>query len=84
MRYTKAALLLFAGGTLLGLAVVAADLSRLGRAASGIMALALVLLPVALVADARSLAALKLRRKRPNPRRAPARRRRSPARRARR
>jgi hypothetical protein len=43
-----------------------------------------VLLPVALVADARSLAALKLRRKRPKPRRAPARRRRSPARRARR
>lgn len=84
MRYTKAALLLFAGGTLLGLAVVAADLSRLGRVASGIMALALVLLPIALVVDARGLAVLKLRRKRPKSRRAPARRRRSPSRRVRR
>ena len=58
MRYTKAALLLFALGMLLGLAVVAAELSWPARLASGIMALALVLLPVALVADARGLAVL--------------------------
>jgi len=87
MRYTKAALLLFALGMLLGLAVVAAELSWPARLASGIMALALGLLPVALVADARGLAVLKLRWKRPKTRRARARatsRRRSPARSARR
>ena len=84
MRYTKAALLIFAFGMLLGLAVVAAELYWLGRVASGIMALGLVLLPVGLIADGRGFVILKLRRKRPKPRRAPARRRRSPARRSRR
>jgi hypothetical protein len=73
MRYTKAALLLFGLGSLLGLAVVAAEIFWLGRVASGIMALGLVLLPLALIADGRGFAMLRLRRK-PKKRRAPVRR----------
>jgi hypothetical protein len=83
MRYTKATLLIFGLGMLLGLAVVAAELGGIERAPSGVMALGLALLPIALVADARSFTMLKWRRKPPT-RRAPARRRRSPARRTRR
>jgi hypothetical protein len=84
MRYTKATLLIFGLGMLLGLAVVAAELGGIERIPSGVMALGLALLPVALVADGRAFALLKLRRKPPKARRAPARRRRSPARRTRR
>jgi Flp pilus assembly protein TadB len=80
MRYTKAALLLFGAGALLGLAVVVADLSGFERAASGVMALALLLLPIALLADMRRSArlariAVKLGRgPKPRSRRAPTRR----------
>jgi hypothetical protein len=84
LRYTKAALLLFGFGALLGLAVVAAELSWPARLASGVMALALLLLPVALIADGRGMAMLRLRRPRPKSRRATvSRRRRAPVRRAR-
>jgi hypothetical protein len=86
LRYTKAALLLFGLGALLGLAVVAAELSWPARLASGIMALALLLLPVALIADGRGMAGMRLRWSRPRAkaRRIPAsRRRRAPARRVR-
>ena len=84
MRYTKAALLTFGLGILLGLAVVAAELSWPARLASGIMAIALLLLPVAVIADGRNFARLTLRRARPKPRRSANRRRRVPVRRARR
>jgi hypothetical protein len=83
MRYTKAALLFFGFGILLGLAVVAADFGAIERVASAVMALALVLLPVALIADGRAFATLRLRRKPAKARRTPARRR-APARRSRR
>jgi len=83
MRYTKAALLIFGLGILLGLVVVAAELGRIERVASGVMAIGLVLLPVALIADGRTAVRLPFR-KRPKPRRAsarPTRRRRAPPRR---
>ena len=84
MRYSRSALLLFGAGMLLGLVVVAAKLLYLARVSSGAMALGIVLLPVALVAD--------WRRRKPKPKTktkskstkrttAPARRRRPPARR---
>jgi hypothetical protein len=53
MRYTKAALLVFGLGLMLGLVVVAGELPGFERVASGVMALAIVSLPVALVADGR-------------------------------
>jgi hypothetical protein len=53
VRYSKAALLLFGGGMLLGLLVVAADLRWLARVASGIMGLSLLALPIAVIADLR-------------------------------
>ena len=59
MRYTKAALLIFGAGILLGLAVVAAELAGIERVASGVMALGLVLLPLGLFADIRGFAALR-------------------------
>jgi hypothetical protein len=51
MRYSKWALLLFGAGALLGLVVVSANLSGLGRIASLAMAAGTILLPVALIAD---------------------------------
>jgi hypothetical protein len=59
MRYTKLALLIFGAGMLLGLAVVSANLSGLGRIASLTMAAGIMLVPVALIAD--------LRRRQPKP-----------------
>jgi hypothetical protein len=53
MRYGKAALLLFGLGMLLGLVVVAADVARLERVASTLMALGLLLIPIGLLADLR-------------------------------
>jgi hypothetical protein len=53
MRYTKAALLIFGLGLVLGLVVVAGELPGFERVASGVMALAIVSLPVALIADGR-------------------------------
>jgi hypothetical protein len=53
LRYTKAALLIFGLGLLLGLVVVAGELPGFERIASGVMALAIVSLPVALIADGR-------------------------------
>ena len=51
MRHTRHALLVFGAGALLGLAVVSANLSGLGRIASLTMAAGIALLPVALFAD---------------------------------
>jgi hypothetical protein len=51
MRYSKWALLLFGAGALLGLVVVSANLSGLGRIASVAMAAGAALLPVAMIAD---------------------------------
>jgi hypothetical protein len=53
LRYTKAALLVFGLGLVLGLVVVAGELPGFERIASGVMALAIVSLPVALIADGR-------------------------------
>ena len=51
MPYTKVALLIFGLGVVSGLVVVAGEFARLERVASTVMALGLVLLPVALIAD---------------------------------
>jgi len=56
LRYTKAALLIFGLGMMLGLVVVAGELPGFERVASGVMALSLLLLPFALVADGRGTA----------------------------
>jgi len=56
LRYTKAALLIFGLGLMLGLVVVAGELPGFERVASGVMALAIVSLPFALVADGRGTA----------------------------
>jgi hypothetical protein len=53
MRWSRAALLVFGAGLLLGLAVVSAELRGLARVASWTMALGLAALPVAIVADLR-------------------------------
>ena len=71
MRYTKAALLVFGFGLVLGLVVVAGELPGFERIASGVMALAIVALPLALIADGRGAAIVQRirarlsRRKRP-------------------
>jgi hypothetical protein len=54
MRYSKRALMIFGAGLVLGLVVVAAELPGLARVASVAMALGILLLPLALVADWRS------------------------------
>jgi hypothetical protein len=60
LRYTKAALLVFGFGLALGFVlVVLGGHSRLERAASALMALGLVLIPVALFADGRGIALLR-------------------------
>jgi hypothetical protein len=51
MRYTKAALLVFGCGLLLGLAVIAGEVKSLQRLASGLMALGIACIPVGMVAD---------------------------------
>lgn len=53
MRHTKRALLLFGFGLVFGLTILAAELDSLERAAAAVIALSLLLLPVALVADGR-------------------------------
>src|SRR3982750_1562947 len=53
MRYTKAALLLFGLGLVLGFALIVAEVPGFGWIASGVMALGLVALPVGLLADRR-------------------------------
>jgi hypothetical protein len=58
MRYTKIALLIFGLGLISGLVVVVGEFARLERVASAVMALGLVLLPVALFADGRGMAML--------------------------
>ena len=71
LRYTKSALLIFGLGLVLGLVVVAGELPGFERVASGVMALAIVSLPFALVADGRGTAIVRriragfTRRKRP-------------------
>ena len=71
LRYTKAALLIFGLGLVLGLVVVTGELPGFERVASGVMALAIASLPVALVADGRGTAIVQRiharlsRRKRP-------------------
>jgi hypothetical protein len=54
MRYTKAALLLFGCGLLLGLVVVAGEVKSLQRIASGLMALGIAAIPVGMAVDWRS------------------------------
>ncbi len=89
MRYTKIALLIFGLGMIAGLVVVAGEFSQWERPAAGLMALGLVLIPVALFADGHGMAlvawlAARLSRSRRPPRRAkprsPAARRKRPAR----
>lgn len=89
MRYTKAALLVFGLGLIIGFVVVVGEFSEWERTASAIMALGLVLIPVALFADGRGtavfawIAARLSRRKRKQPRSKPrpsAPRRKAPAR----
>jgi Cu/Ag efflux pump CusA len=53
MRYTKAALLVFGLGLVLGFALIVAEVPGFGWIASGVMALGLVALPVGLLADGR-------------------------------
>jgi hypothetical protein len=86
MRYTKIALLIFGLGLISGLVVVAGEFARLERVASAVMALGLVLLPVALFADGRGMRLLGWiarrfsagRRKKARPKSRPAARRRKP------
>ena len=51
MRYTKAGLLVFGGGLLLGLVVIAGDIKSLQRIASGLMALGIAAIPIGMAAD---------------------------------
>jgi hypothetical protein len=74
LRYTRAALLLFGAGLLLGFVVVVGEFDRWGWTASTLMAVGLVLLPAALLADGHGFAliawiAARFRRnRRPKPR----------------
>jgi hypothetical protein len=84
MRYTKAALLVFGLGLVVGFVVVVGEFSEWERLAAAIMALGLVLIPIGLFADGHGMAAIRCvvarfrRKKRPRPR---AKSRRPPARR---
>ncbi len=51
MRYTKIALLTFGAGLVLGLVVVVAELDRLDRLASSLMALGLIAIPLGMLVD---------------------------------
>ena len=53
MRYTKAALLVFGLGLVVGFALIVAEVPSFGLIGSAIMALGLIGLPVALIADGR-------------------------------
>jgi hypothetical protein len=76
MRYTKAALLVFGLGLVVGLVVVVGEFAEWERAAAAIMALGLALVPVGLFADGHGVAAIRWlaarlsrgRRKKPRPR----------------
>jgi len=59
LRYSKRALLVFGAGLVLGLAVVSAGLDRFGPVASVMMALGIMALPVAVIADLRRIAPAK-------------------------
>jgi hypothetical protein len=86
MRYTKIALLIFGLGLVLGFIIVVGEFARLERVASAVMALGLVLLPVALFADGRGIRVLawiaarfsRGKRKKARPKSRPAARRRKP------
>jgi hypothetical protein len=88
MRYTKASLAIFGLGLVFGFVIVVGEFARLERVASAVMALGLVLLPVALFADGRGMALVawivarfsrgKRKKARPKPR-SPARRRKPPS-----
>jgi hypothetical protein len=54
MRYTKRALLTFGSGLVLGLIVVVLGWDPIGRVAAGLMALGIVAIPIALIADWRA------------------------------
>jgi len=58
VRYSKTALLIFGAGLVLGLVVVAVEIPGLGRLASLAMAAGIALLPLAVIADWRRVAAL--------------------------
>jgi hypothetical protein len=51
MRYTKAALLTFGAGLVLGLIVIAAELDRMQRVASAAMALGVAAIPIGMAID---------------------------------
>lgn len=53
MRYTKAALLVFGLGLVVGFALIVAEVPSFGLIGSAIMALGLIGLPVGLIADGR-------------------------------
>jgi hypothetical protein len=74
MRYTKAALLVFGLGLVIGFVVVVGEFSNWEYLASVVMALGLVLLPLALFADGHGIAALRwiarrFSRRKPSPKR---------------
>jgi hypothetical protein len=56
MRNTKIALLTFGFGVVLGLVVIAGDVKRLERAASGLMAFGIAIIPIAMIMDWRRMA----------------------------
>ena len=89
MRYTKAALLIFGLGLVVGFVVVVGEFSEWERPAAAMMALGLVLIPVGLFADGHGMTAIRWivarfrRKKRPRSRaksRRPPSRRKPPAR----
>ena len=51
MRYTKTALLMFGAGLVLALVVIAAELDRLERVASAVMALGIAAIPIGMAVD---------------------------------
>jgi hypothetical protein len=53
MRYTKISLLIFGLGLVLGLVVVVAEIKALERVASGVMALGIGAIPIAILGDLR-------------------------------
>ena len=83
LRYTKIALLIFGLGMILGLMIVAGEYPRWERAASAVMALGLLLIPVGLFADGHGMVLVRwiMHRFRAQPRRKPAARPRGAARR---
>jgi hypothetical protein len=86
MRYTKTALLIFGVGLVAGLVVVVGEFARFEWVAAAVMALGLMLLPVALFTDGRGMAFLAWvarrisggKRKKPRPKTRPPAKRRKP------